>query len=154
MKQPSNSPWYRIICWIGIVALSITIGAAWGKILGNRLALLSYDYPAEPAEYIDWGTRFGFLTGSVIAACQSIGQRPMASLPQTLVGLMLTWGIMSLGTVAGAGIAYQAYNPATWQLPNPNRYAFLIGVTEGRKYSALLGLGAGVYWVWRSRKLN
>ena len=147
-----NRPYHFVGAWMLTVALASFFGTLGGYTLGYFLERISHDYPVSIEEYTFWGLRFGLLAGATVSACQIIGHRPPASLVRTWLGLLATGCVTVLIIALGAAGAYFAYRTQLWQpgweLPNPRRYATLLGAKIGQNYGSLIGLLVGGSIVW------
>ena len=145
-----------VLTWCVTVSVAGGLGSLGGRILGYYLYRLSYDYIVIPAEYQDWGLRFGILVGTVLAACQGVNSAlSYSKLGPIALGVLSVGIITGLGIGAGTGVAHLFYHQgwwsiASWQLPNPSRHALLVGAVTGRNYGAALGLGVGAIVTWKS----
>jgi hypothetical protein len=148
---------------IGIWAATVLVGAVLGWVGGHAMGIvldrLSYDYVVVAEESVLWGVRTGLLAGTLIAAAQSFGPRPLAHPGRALVSVAMVVLLSAAASALGALVLHLAFRPGEWpfghwQLPNPSRHALLVGVVAGRDLGAAVGVVAALALVARSRGLS
>lgn len=150
---PETLKFSKGITWLVTVLFGTLLGLCFGFGFAYFLKRLSIDYLVVGVEYVNWGTRFGLLSGTAIAAVQTISQKQAPFLLRPFASLIVVFALMTVSILAFAGLGrflYQSeiWQPQHWRLVNPTRHAMFTAVLHAKHYcplpSIFLGALAGL----------
>lgn len=152
----------RLSRWGATVSALAAVGLAGGALFGVAMEGFSPDYPAVGSEHGLLGLKLGLVAGTVLGACQVVGERPPPSTPRTAVAIALL-GLLAIGTTglvfALLSIDALRESYAEWvlrirldRLANPGRYVVYRGLNHAVVFGALLGAAVAGAYLWRGRR--
>lgn len=152
----------RLTRWIALVAVVVAAGAAIGRSFGGVMEGLSPDYPVLASDFMALGMKLGLVAGTMLAACQGIGERRPPSFGRTvrsigllagvtLVCLVLILALLSIDEVRGL-YATHILDIQLDRLVNPGRYVLYRGLQQGVIVGALIGSVVGGVYLWWGRE--
>lgn len=146
----------RLMRWLLTVGVMAGSGACAGWAIGLFLAGYSTDYLVVPSWYTGLGLRLGLLSGTFLAACQVVTDRPLPSAREVLHGYLLliaVSGLLFCLAMGGAVIVANLKEPLLRQgvLAHPRRYILYRGCHYAWLAAVLCGTVVSGVFLYRKR---